>query len=125
MKGASPLYTGLAGLSTFGTGVYGHKSFPDEDISSIPRGHHAGVVGTGISFAGVFGWSTSWHGVQGMTYSGEAGVIGRAAQGRGVLGVSALGTMSGVEGRSGDVGPLVPNIATTPGSSAHRASTPA
>jgi hypothetical protein len=107
--GASALYTGTAGISTYGAGVYGHKSFPNEDIRSIPLAHFAGVVGTGISWPGVFGWSTSWHGVEGMTYSGEAAVIGQAEQGRGVLGICGLGTFSAVEGLCGNPGPTVPN----------------
>jgi hypothetical protein len=107
--GASALYTGTAGISTYGAGVYGQKTFPDEDIRSIPLAHFAGVVGTGISWPGVFGWSTSYHGVEGMTYSGEAAVIGRAAQGRGVFGICGSGTFSAVEGRCGDAGPTVPN----------------
>jgi hypothetical protein len=77
--------------------VYGQKSFPDEDISSIPLGNFAGVVGAAVSWPGVFGWSTSWHGVEGVTYSGEAGVLGRSEQG------------SGVVGQSGLPGPPIPN----------------
>jgi hypothetical protein len=115
VEGASALFTGTAGLSTFGTGVYGHKSLPDEDISSIPVAQFAGVLGTAIAWPGVVGWSTIGRGVKGLTYSGEAGVLGQAEQGRGVLGISGQGAFSGVEGRSGDRGPPpgmgIPNVA--------------
>jgi hypothetical protein len=115
VEGASALFTGTAGLSTFGTGVYGHKSLPDEDISSIPVAQFAGVLGTAIAWPGVVGWSTIGRGVKGLTYSGEAGVLGQAEQGRGVLGISGQGAFSGVEGRSGDRGPPpgmgIPNTA--------------
>ena len=103
--GAAPFATGVAGLSTFGAGVYGQKILPGEDVKSIPLGQLGGVVGVGVSWRGVFGWSTSAQGVWGTSFSGEAGVVGLAHQGRGVLGISGAGASSGVEGRSGDPGP--------------------
>jgi hypothetical protein len=122
--GAAPFATGVAGLSTFGAGVYGQVTLPQEDVKSIPLGLFAGIVGVSVSRSGVFGWSTSGHGVWGTSSGGEAGVLGLAHQGRGVLGLAETGTLSGVEGRSGDAGPPpgmgIPDAAGVYGTAAAR-----
>jgi hypothetical protein len=111
--GVSSEFTGVAGVSTFGPGVYGHKGLPDEDQSSIPNGLPAGVVGTSTNWHGVIGWSTIGNGVEGVTFNGEGGVVGVGDQAPGVSGVSFA--LSGVEGRSGDFGPTVPAIGNIAG----------
>jgi hypothetical protein len=112
LVGASTEFTGVGGISTWGAGVYGRKSLPDEDSSLIPNGLPAGVVGASISFDGVNGWSNYGDGVLGQTQAGDAGVVGVSSFTRGVLGVTPgvapFGGLSGVEGRCGDAGPSPP-----------------
>jgi hypothetical protein len=86
--GPSTEFTGVAGISTWGTGVYGHRSAPGDDPSLIPNGLPAAVVGTGINWDGVIGWSTNGNGVEGVTFDGEGGVVGVGGQAPGVFGVS-------------------------------------
>jgi hypothetical protein len=75
------------GISSWGPGVYGHRSLIGQDQSSIPNGLAAGVVGTSTNWHGVIGWSTNGNGVEGITFDGEGGVVGVGGQAPGVFGV--------------------------------------
>jgi hypothetical protein len=97
LVGVSAEFTGVVGLSTWGVGVYGRKSLPNDDLSLIPNGLPASVVGTSTSWAGIIGWSTGWFGVEAHTINGEAAVLGIAENGVGVWAIS------------GNNGPQVPN----------------
>lgn len=129
--GPSTEFTGVAGISARGAGVYGHRSLPGQDQSSIPNGLAAGVVGTSTDGRGVIGWSTNWRAVEGWAYQFtgvlgvsdfDYGVHGASTWQPGVLGASENDV--GVKGLSGPEGadegpplPGAPNIAGVVGTS--------
>jgi hypothetical protein len=72
--GTAVWVTGVAGTSTNNVGVYGQSE--EDPNSSIPKSISAGVFGAANTGPGVFGWSTTWNGVD---FRGNLGVTGTKA----------------------------------------------
>ena len=108
VEGGSVEFTGVAGVSLAGPGVYGQV----EDLPPVPAGLRAGVLGVASTQPGVIGFSRDGDGIEGASFTGTAA---RAVSffGPGVHSVS--GALSGVTGVSGTEGPTVPNPVTVAG----------
>jgi len=107
VHGTARDFTGVAGTSVNGVGVYGQVEDVFKDKVPIPINIHAGVLGTALTQPGVVGVSDNMPGVEGDSFLGN-GVAG------------ASDTQDGVFGMSGPAGPQAPktsNIAGVVGSS--------
>ncbi len=108
VEGGSVEFTGVAGVSLAGPGVYGQV----EDAPPVPAGFRAGVLGAASTQPGVIGFSRDGDGAQGASFTGTA-VRAVSFFGPGVQSIS--GALNGVTGISGTQGPPVPDIAPTAG----------
>jgi hypothetical protein len=108
VEGGSVAFTGTAGVSLNGVGVYGQV----EDSPPVPAGFRAGVLGAASTQPGVIGFSRDGDGIEGASFTGTA-VRAVSFFGPGVQSIS--GALSGVTGISGTQGPPLPNIPTTAG----------
>jgi hypothetical protein len=108
VEGGSVAFTGTAGVSLNGVGVYGQV----EDSPPVPAGFRAGVLGAASTQSGVIGFSRDGDGIEGASFTGTA-VRAVSFFGPGVQSIS--GALSGVTGISGTQGPPLPNIPTTAG----------
>jgi hypothetical protein len=109
VEGGSVQFTGVAGVSLAGPGVYGQV----EDSPQVPGGLLAGVLGVASTQPGVIGFARDGDGAQGLSFTGTA-VRAASFFGPGVHSIS--GALSGVTGISNTQGPPVPmNIPTTAG----------
>jgi hypothetical protein len=109
VEGGSVAFTGTAGVSLNGVGVYGQV----EDSPPVPAGFRAGVLGAASTQQGIIGFSREGDGIEAASFTGTAL---RAASffGPGVQSIS--GALSGVTGISNTQGPPVPmNIPTIAG----------
>src|SRR6516164_9612996 len=107
VHGTARDFSGVAGTSVNGVGVYGQVEDVFKDKVPIPINIHAGVLGTALTQPGVVGVSDNMPGVEGDSFLGN-GVAG------------ASDTQDGVFGMSGPAGPQAPktsNIAGVVGSS--------
>ncbi|MGA7485608.1 MAG: hypothetical protein WBW74_01525, partial [Xanthobacteraceae bacterium] len=108
VEGGSVDFTGMAGVSLAGPGVYGQV----EDSPPVPAGLRAGVLGAASTQPGVIGFSRDGDGIEGASFTGTA-IRAVTFFGPGVHSVS--GELSGVTGISGAQGPTVPNPVTVAG----------
>jgi hypothetical protein len=108
VEGGSVAFTGTAGVSLNGVGVYGQV----EDSPPVPAGFRAGVLGAASTQPGVIGFSRDGDGIEGASFTSTA-VRAVSFFGPGVQSIS--GALSGVTGISGTQGPPLPNIPTTAG----------
>jgi hypothetical protein len=108
VEGGSVAFTGTAGVSLNGVGVYGQV----EDSPPVPAGFRAGVLGAASTQPGVIGFSRDGDGIEGASFTGTA-VRAVSFFGPGVQSIS--GALSGVTGISGTQGPPLLNIPTTAG----------
>jgi hypothetical protein len=109
VEGGSVAFTGTAGVSLNGVGVYGQV----EDSPPVPAGFRAGVLGAASTQQGIIGFSREGDGIEATSFTGTAL---RAASffGPGVHSIS--GALSGVTGIVNTQGPPVPmNIPTIAG----------
>ena len=112
VHGTARDFTGVAGTSVNGVGVYGQVEDVFKDKVPIPINIHAGVLGTALTQPGVVGVSDNMPGVEGDSFLG-AGVSGSSMGDNGVAGASS--TQDGVFGMSGPAGPQVPNTSNIAG----------
>lgn len=68
VEGGSVEFTGVAGVSLAGPGVYGQV----EDAPPVPAGFRAGVLGAASTQPGVIGFSRDGDGAQGASFTGTA-----------------------------------------------------
>ena len=108
VEGGSVAFTGTAGVSLNGVGVYGQV----EDSPPVPAGFRAGVLGAASTQPGVIGFSRDGDGIEGASFTSTA-VRAVSFFGPGVQSIS--GALSGVTGISGTQGPPLLNIPTTAG----------
>src|SRR5215212_5859425 len=99
VEGGSVEFTGVAGASLAGVGVYGQV----EDSPPVPTGWRAGVFGAATTQPGVIGFSREGDGMQGASFTGTA-VRAVSFFGNGVHSIS--GALTGVTGISGTQGPM-------------------
>jgi hypothetical protein len=100
VEGGSVAFTGTAGVSLNGVGVYGQV----EDSPPVPAGWRAGVLGAASTQQGIIGFSREGDGIEAASFTGFAL---RAASffGPGLHSIS--GALTGVTGISGTQGPTV------------------
>ena len=99
VEGGSAEFTGVAGVSLAGVGVYGQV----EDMPPVPGGWRSGVFGAAATQPGVTGFSREGDGMQGASFTGTA-VRAVSFFGNGVHSIS--GALTGVTGISGTQGPM-------------------
>lgn len=99
VEGGSAEFTGVAGVSLAGVGVYGQV----EDMPPVPGGWRSGVFGAAATQPGVTGFSREGDGMQGASFTGTA-LRAVSFFGNGVHSIS--GALTGVTGVSGTQGPI-------------------
>jgi len=99
VEGGSAEFTGVAGVSLAGVGVYGQV----EDMPPVPGGWRSGVFGAAATQPGVTGFSREGDGMQGASFTGTA-LRAVSFFGNGVHSIS--GALTGVTGISGTQGPM-------------------
>jgi hypothetical protein len=99
VEGGSADFTGVAGVSLAGVGVYGQV----QDEPPVPGGWRSGVLGTAITQPGVTGFSREGDGMQGASFTGTA-LRAVSFFGNGVHSIS--GSLTGVTGICGTQGPI-------------------
>jgi hypothetical protein len=99
VEGGFAEFTGVAGVSLAGVGVYGQV----EDMPPVPGGWRSGVFGAAATQPGVTGFSREGDGMQGASFTGTA-LRAVSFFGNGVHSIS--GSLTGVTGISGTQGPI-------------------
>src|SRR5215211_531680 len=99
VAGGSVEFTGVAGASLAGVGVYGQV----EDSPPVPTGWRAGVLGVASTQPGVIGFSREGDAIEGASFTGTA-LRAVSFFGNGVHSIS--GALTGVTGISGTQGPI-------------------
>src|SRR5215216_1705729 len=100
VEGGSAEFTGVAGVSLAGVGVYGQV----EDMPPVPGGWRSGVFGAAATQPGVTGFSREGDAIEGASFTGTA-LRAVSFFGNGVHSIS--GALTGVTGISGTQGPML------------------